>query len=678
MHRLLAGRGPLALVLLLAILVRCYRLPDQSLWWDEYLQVGSLRVPDFGTYITTWLFWSADNVPLYQTLLWGYHHLISSTVLGARLLSVSFGMVCVLLLYRFTLRHFGGTAAFWAGIFVALSAHHTWYAQAIRPYGLLEMLVMCSWVSLFAALRTNHRAWWGLHLVANLAALATHPFVVFLFAIEGLLLLLTRWQSWRLLLLWGGVHIAAGVVLLFWLVSHAAYLPEKAYDHYYLPEVQKVLFDFLADDAVMKTNEFGFPITSPPVTWFVSPDTYLSAEPAFEYALMLLSLLAIAGGGLLCYRRWRCGGFDSQVQAGTWLLAVFLGPSSMLLLLTLLWRPMFETRYSTYCSFALYALLGMLLAQVPSRKSRTALGLACVLVFSYHLAALMSGTTRADWSGVARSLEERRAASEPLYVHFGGQWNDEVLAHAAGISVNEVEVAYSVRGLCEKAQAALGQIPEQAIWMAVADMATPETAVDSLRPYFPAPAYELDLETIPGAGPISLYRVRRLSQEAPALLPSAPAESIAPLLYEVDPALEPAATELRLGRIFDAPIPPSKLHYFVLAMFLYDEGDYALGSAASAAALRLDPDYPAGKFARSIGLAFAGDRAAAWSAYLEVRSDDTMWMPLFEPFLRAALLEHEQSKSLEALRALEYSGFPFRSMHQLFYHLFPSAGIASG
>lgn len=661
---------PLLLAFMLAAAVRCYRLADQSLWWDEYLQVGSLRVPDLKTYLTTWVFWSADNVPLYQIVLWNFHSFVSSNVLGMRLLSVAFALAALPLLYGFTLRYFGSKAALWSGVFLALSAHHTWYAQAIRPYALLELMVMLSWVSLFEALRTGRRRWWFAHMAANLAALATHPFVVFLFALEGVLLLLARWRNFKLLFFWTGVHLAAGAVLLYWLASHVAYLPERDYDHYYLPELAKVLFDFLGDDAVMRTNEFGFPITNAPVTLFMSADTYLRGAALFDAGLVLLSFAAAAGCGVLAFRAWRREGNTPFTQACAWLLGVFLGPSAMLLLLTLLVRPMFETRYSTYSSFALYAMLGLLISRIPWRAGRVSMGLVCAIVFSYHLLALMSGTTRADWSAVAAVLKQERVSEEALFAHYGGQWNDEVLAYAAGVSLSEVGVGYSARGLCRKVHARLAAHPDASVWMAVSDMDTPATRLGSLSAYFTSPGYDCEMMVLPGGGPIALYRVKRLAPDAAANLPPLPAKQIAPLVYAADPTLDPAVTEEELGDIFDTPVPPSKLHYFVLAMFLYEEGHTDLGRAAAEAALGLDPKYPAGLFARAVGLALAGDTDAAWAAYEAVRAEDEVWMPLFEPFMRAALRDKNREAASAALAPLEYSGFPYRAMRQLYAEIF--------
>ncbi|MFM1918762.1 MAG: hypothetical protein RLZZ303_396 [Candidatus Hydrogenedentota bacterium] len=662
---------PLLTLLCLFVGIRLYRLDTQSLWWDEYLQFGFLGVPDLKAYLTSWIFWSADNVPLFQIILWHYHQLISDTVLGARLLSVSFAAASFLFFYAFVATHFGRREAIYAGIFLAVSAHHTWFAQAIRPYALLELLIMASWFFFFLALRTDAAKWWTAHIAANILALATHPFVVFFFALEALFLLFFRRGNIRLLAAWFGIHAVAGMALAVWLLRNVVYVPDAAHDHYYMPTITKVLFDLLGDDAVLRTNEFSFPITGPPATLFLGAQSFQGLSVYFEYALLLLSGAVAIWGGWQFLALIRSAGLTPRARALAWSMAVFLGPSLMLLFLTFLWRPVFETRYTTYCSLGLYVLLAVAISQVAHPHLRRATLIFCIAIFSYHLLALTSGTTRADWVRTAQEIQRTRKSSEPIFVHFGGQWNDELLAHALNVPVDDVHLAYSIRGLCKSAHDVMNASNDATVWLAVADMGTAATRAGSLLSCFPEPDFNCQFQLIPGTGPISIYRVRRATlSPSVAPLPPRTDEPLAPELYRVAPQLSRESTEEVLSTLLDEVLPPSKLHYFSLSMFLYEIGETELGMVAAEVVTQFHPDYPPGQLAKAVGLALAGKREDAWDTFAKALASDAVWLQRFEGYFRAALLDEAHDAAEQYLEILRRSGFPYRTFKQLHAVLF--------
>jgi len=664
---------PVLILLCLFVGVRLYRLDTQSLWWDEYLQFGFLGVPDLKAYLTSWLFWSADNVPLFQILLWHYYQFVSDTVLGARLLSVALAAASFLFFYAFVASHFGRREAIYAGIFLAVSAHHTWFAQAIRPYALLELLIMASWFFFFLALRSDAAKWWTAHIAANLLALATHPFVVFFFALEALFLIFFRRGNRRLLAAWFGVHAIAGVALAFWLLRNAVYVPDAAHDHYYMPTISKVLFDLFGDDAVLRTNEFSFPITGPPATLILDAQAFTSLSVYFEYALVLISDLVALWGGCYLFAMLREQGLTPRARAVAWSMAVFLGPSLMLLLLTFAWRPVFETRYTTYCSLGLYVLLAVAIAQVQRPHLRRAVLVFCVAIFSYHLLALTSGTTRADWVRTAQEIQRARKPTEPIFVHFGGQWNDELLAHALNVPVDDVHLSYSVRGLCKSAYDVTNASPDLTVWLAVADMGTEATRAGSLLSHFPSPDFDCQYQLIPGTGPISIYRVRRTtSSTSVAYLPPRKEVPLAPELYRVVPQLPRESTEEVLATLLDEVLPPSKLHYFSLSMFLYEIGEVDLGRVAAEVVTQFHPDYPPGQLAKALGFALVGKRSDAWDTFSKALASDAVWLHRFHGYFRAALLDEDRDAAVQHLEILRRSGFPYRTFKRLHAVLFPA------
>lgn len=660
----------------LAFALRCYGISGQSVWRDEYLIATYLPIPDYLTFLRAWLFFSADNVPLYPSLAYLFHHLVAESDTALRLFSVSLSVSAIPLLYLFVYRAFGQQSAILASLFLALSPHHLWQAQAIRPYALLEPVILLSWIGLIEAQRDIRRIWWILHFAANVILLAIHPFTVFLFATQALFLALTRYREWRLLILWCGPQCFAGLLLLAWLASTHVYILESSIDHYYLPSVGKFLFDWLGDDAVLRTNEFAFPITHGPATWLGSPESYLSVHPLFDSGIVLTSLFAVSASMLLAWSRWRKYQDAEFARVVLWLVAVFLLPTLMLLLLSLLWRPIIEARYTTYCSFALYAMLGLLLARVSHPRLRHALTSVSILLLAYQSLLLMSGTTRPDWNSAARHIQANASNDDQIFADFGGQWNDELLAHALGLPLEQVSVGYSRRGLCRKVDACFagGNLHRRA-WIVVADMGTPETKPGSLLEHFPDEFYTVESKVFPGSGPVTVYAVQPRVAGAQSTLPAASPAPLAPLLADAETALlESAVIEENLSNYFAQPLPSSKLHYFVLSMFLYEDQEYRLGRAAAEASCRLDPTFPPAILARALAFAFEGNPTQAWAEYQRGCERDAIWLPIFDSFLRAVLIERNEASARAALLVLENCGFPYRTMHALYEATFNPNG----
>jgi 4-amino-4-deoxy-L-arabinose transferase-like glycosyltransferase len=203
MIRRLAGHPyapPLAL-LLLALLVRFYRLDAQSLWLDEGSSwqlaraswaslLGELLNPTAG-------------YPLYHLLLKLWIAIFGDSELALRAPSALAGALAVPAVYMAG-RELGRDAraagyAMSAALIVLIGPFPLWYAQEAKVYSLLLLAAALICWLLLRALRTNSRRDWLLLGGLALAALFVHR-------LAGLLLLGAGW-AW---LLTGGARLGAG------------------------------------------------------------------------------------------------------------------------------------------------------------------------------------------------------------------------------------------------------------------------------------------------------------------------------------------------------------------------------------------------------------------------------------------------------------------------------------
>jgi hypothetical protein len=180
-------------LILLAFALRVYRLPAQSLWYDEGVSwyMTRLSLPDL-------TLWTADDIqpPLYYYLLWPWVPLAGTSEYALRFLSVVFGTLTVPLLWA-TGRWLPGERAAWLGaLILTLSPLHVYYAQEARMYtlltflGLLSSYLLLRWLEARSPSLRSPYVW--AYVLTAVAALYTHYFAFFLLAAHALYVL-TLW-----------------------------------------------------------------------------------------------------------------------------------------------------------------------------------------------------------------------------------------------------------------------------------------------------------------------------------------------------------------------------------------------------------------------------------------------------------------------------------------------------
>jgi len=192
---------------LAGLLLRLFRLNQQSFWNDEILTIDNAG----GTLLDTLVGLSDPNIlPLYYLTVRGLIHTQPAEP-WLRLPSVLFGVLSIPLFYA-VVRHRGGSGlALTAAALLALSPLHIWYSQEARPYALLLLL---SLVALFALQLALDRPTPGRKTAAAVAAASVFychtiglGFILFL-AVH--VLLATPRQRW---IGWAPVGLATALLL---------------------------------------------------------------------------------------------------------------------------------------------------------------------------------------------------------------------------------------------------------------------------------------------------------------------------------------------------------------------------------------------------------------------------------------------------------------------------------
>ena len=181
-------------LLLLALALRVYRLPVQSVWYDEGVSWYLTR-----TSLPALTLWTAQDIqpPLYYYLLWFWVRLVGTSEYALRFPSVYFGTLSVPLLWVAARRLWGQRAAWLAAVWLTVSPLHVYYAQEARMYtwlaflGLLSSYLLVRLHCIPAANLRSPYAW--AFVLSTVAALYTHYFAFFLLAAHALYSLYRWW-----------------------------------------------------------------------------------------------------------------------------------------------------------------------------------------------------------------------------------------------------------------------------------------------------------------------------------------------------------------------------------------------------------------------------------------------------------------------------------------------------
>jgi len=198
------------LLLFLAFVVRVSTLEAQGLWRDEVDQwrfafqsldelVANFTRPGW-------------NGPLYSPILRWWIALSGESVFAMRLLSVIWGVLTVSLVIVLAQRitRDRRTAAV-AGVLVAFSPYLIWYAQEIKMYTWVPMLVVLALYALDRACRQPRLVWWAVVLVATTLAIYSHILAALLIPVLVIWFVVHPARGPRV---WGGgLLVLAGLTL---------------------------------------------------------------------------------------------------------------------------------------------------------------------------------------------------------------------------------------------------------------------------------------------------------------------------------------------------------------------------------------------------------------------------------------------------------------------------------
>lgn len=207
------------LVLILAFLLRLVNL-NQSLWWDEAINVFYARSSEFIWFVTKYPI--GDFHPSgWFAVLWVWGHIFGFSEIAVRLPSVILGVATVGLIYLLGKELFNKKTGLVAAVLLAIAPLHIYYSQEARMYALSAFSVTLSFYFLHRMILQKNRATFG-WIVSLLLVLSSDYVAYFVIPAQLFYLILLRKLRKEAVL----SLVVVGLLFLPWLIIFTAQFNE--------------------------------------------------------------------------------------------------------------------------------------------------------------------------------------------------------------------------------------------------------------------------------------------------------------------------------------------------------------------------------------------------------------------------------------------------------------------
>lgn len=204
----------LALIVLIAALVRLNGFATQSYWYDELFS-AHISNPGHSLGEVIRLTLADVHPPLFQIVMWWSYKLLGYNEVAGRLPSLLAGIATIPVIYLLGRDLLNSRVGLYAAALAIPNVYLVYYSQEARSYAFLYLLCSLSFLFFLRALRSESRVNVALYIVSTIALLYTHYYVFVALAAQGVILLVCLAHERvvdKALLARAGV--AVGVVLL--------------------------------------------------------------------------------------------------------------------------------------------------------------------------------------------------------------------------------------------------------------------------------------------------------------------------------------------------------------------------------------------------------------------------------------------------------------------------------
>lgn len=404
------------LILVLALFLRLINL-NQSLWWDEAINVVYAKSNDFWWFISKYPI-GDFHPPGWFAILWIWGHIFGFSEIAVRLPSVFFGVATVWLTYLLGKELFNRKAGLLASVFLAIAPLHVYYSQESRMYVFAAFSVTLSFY--FLNRLTAKKKWAGLGYALSLVTVLYSDYLAYFIIPAQIIYLLWVRKFNRVVLI---AVLTSGLAFLPWLSIFPIQFKTGMNFALDLPVWSKIVGGSLKDLLLV-------------------PVKILFGKVTFQNQTLYAVAVFVTGaifGSLFFF------GFKKKDQSTKILLSWIFIPLILAFLISF-FIPVLAYFRMIFILPAVYLILAKGIENLPKKFAISAIVFICLVSLSSLLAYYLNPKfQREDWRGavsfVSKNLDDRSIAifeydEIPAPVRY---YADDLSSLRAGLSSNLTE-----------------------------------------------------------------------------------------------------------------------------------------------------------------------------------------------------------------------------------------------
>ncbi len=370
----------LPIILLLAFVDRLILL-NQSLWWDEAINIVAAKENSFVDFVSRYPI-GDFHPPGFFGLIWVWGRLFGFSEISMRMPSVIFGVLAVWLTFLIAGELFDKKIARWSALLMAVSPLLIYYSQEARMYSLAVLAVLLSSYFLVSLLKL--KKWAGAGFILSNVLVLYSDYLAYLI-LPAQLLFVAIWYSRKLKIILGHMLVSG----LFWLPWLPVFLKQLSTGQ----DASQTLVGWKEVVGGASLKEIGLIISK-------SIIGKISFSNKLVYGLIVGTIACIQAG--IIWVGWRDRHRESNFLVLWIVVPIFLA------YLISFWIPILSYFRVIYVMPAVYILISVGLSKL---KSIYVLPLLTILVASSLVWLIIFWVSvqyqREDWRGVASYLSSR-------------------------------------------------------------------------------------------------------------------------------------------------------------------------------------------------------------------------------------------------------------------------------
>lgn len=360
-------------LIIVGLLLRLWGIESESYWLDEAISIKQAQEP----FLKSIELVKKDvHIPLYISVLNIWVHLFGTSEIMTRLLSLIFGVASIYVIFLLGRKLFNEDVGIYSSILLAFSALAIYYSQETRPYSLFVLLVMVSFYFFIDLLEKDSRKNKLLYFIFTLLMFYTHLFSFLVLFVQNVYYLLTNIRDRKRLFQW--FFMQAGLIVLF------------------LPWVSVLLRQS------KKTHHLSWISIDLLKVYFTFFDFF---NHIFIFLIFILLLVYV-------FKKYKIMKKNNLILLGLWAVL----PVVIVIIYSLLFSSIYQTRYLLFVLPAFYLLFAWVLSKIPKIYGITLLSVIIVISLPFIFIQQQS-LDKDNWRAVSSFVKENVKEGEYIFIH---------------------------------------------------------------------------------------------------------------------------------------------------------------------------------------------------------------------------------------------------------------------